>query len=344
MFARVVPTGSGFVIEPATGGHGLHVNGVRAAVRTLAPGDVFGTERFVFRYLEAEWPGAFDAAREAALGDDDTGWAVYVDWLREQGAQQVRLWERPRDVDEHVRWLWPLATFLQDGAVDATFERGRLCGLRVRDPWLTPAALVRRLEEVELEARALRHLAWVTFPFLEGVTMARKLASATRALLSLRAPALETVALGESPGWADGVVEASSWQALRRAFPRLATTADALVSPVAPVRLVACGAAMDRLAASLPMELRAGDSFAFRQTADGRFVLDEAPPRVREDAVRLSQGADGWRVLAPEGRPHVPRPRLNGRPLAFFRLAPGDVVELGPGVALRFERSAPSTG
>ncbi|MBL8922089.1 MAG: hypothetical protein JNJ54_24780 [Myxococcaceae bacterium] len=338
MFARVVPAPGGFVVEPATAGHGLHVNGVRAAVRALGQGDVFGTQRFVFRYLEADWPGAFDRSREASLGDDETGWAVYGDWLKEQGAQQVRLLERPADVDEHARWVWPLATHLQDGAVDAIFERGLLHGLRIRDPWLTPAALVRCLGEVDAETRALRHLAWVTFPFLEGVTLPQKLNSAARALLELRAPSLETLHLGASPRWTEGVIDPSVWRALSRAFPRLSTPTNALLSPTVSARLVACGTAPDRLVASFPMELRAGDSFAFRQSADGRFVIDEGPPRLREDAVRLSQGADGWRVLAPEGRPNVPLPRLNGRPLAFFRLAPGDVIELGPGVALRFER------
>jgi hypothetical protein len=31
-------------------------------------------------------------------------------------------------------------------------------------------------------------------------------------------------------------------------------------------------------------------------------------------------------------------PRLNGRTLPFFRLAPGDVVEFAPTLRLRFER------
>jgi hypothetical protein len=338
VFARVLATSAGFTVEPASGGHGMHVNGVRAAARRLEQGDVFGTDRFVFRYLEADWPGAVDVARESSLEDDATGWAVYADWLREQGSQQVRLFERAADVDEHARWLWPLATQLQDAAVDATFLRGRLDALSVRDPWLTPAGLVQRLTEVDAETRALTRLEWVSFPFLEGATLQQKLHAATTALTALRAPRLETVSFGASSRWSEASAEPSQEAVLRQAFPRLTTRASELVSALTPARLVACGAT-ERFALSLPLELRLGDSFAFRLRADGRFVIDDTPPRVREDAVRLSHGADGWRVLAPEGRPQVPLPRLNGRALAFFRLAPGDVVELTPGVALRFERA-----
>lgn len=259
MFARLRPRDGGFFVEPAAGGQGMHVNGVRADARRLEPGDVFGTERFLFRFLERAWPGPLDLEREASLSeDDDAGWAVYADWLRERGAAQARLLERPADVTEHARWLWPLSTSLQDGAIDATFDRGRLSGLRVRDPWLTPAALVRRLAEVPLETRALRHLRWVSFPFVEGARLTDKLAGVGPVLAGLRAP-LETLDLGACVKLADEVMPHEAWVALSRAFPTLRTTVAELVSAPTRVRLVPLGAAATRFASSMPLPLEDGD-------------------------------------------------------------------------------------
>ena len=83
--------------------------------------------------------------------------------------------------------------------------------------------------------------------------------------------------------------------------------------------------------------LRAGTSVAFRARGEGVVQVRRGPPQLREDAVRVSHGEEGWRVLAPMNRPAVELPRLNGRALPFFRLAPGDLVELVPGLVLRFE-------
>jgi hypothetical protein len=337
-FLRVVPDGDGFRVEPGRGGHGMHLNGLRGATQRLHHGDVFGAQRFVFRFLETEWPGAVDLTHEAALEEaDDAGWAVYGDWLEERGARQAVLVERPTDLDEQVRWLWPLAIELQDARVDATFVHGRLRRLLVRDPMFTPVMLSELLA-LEHETRALAHLSWVEPPWVPGQTLEEKAEVAARDLVALGRPAaLSTLCLGAANGW-PGRVDPTVWRGMQRTFPRLTTTPATLFSVRGQARLVPLDEASRRSLGELGvLELHDRDSFALRPAGD-HFVFRRRPPQLREDAVRLSHGADGWRVLAPLRRPGVVVPRLNGRTLPFFRLAPGDVVEFAPTLRLRFER------
>jgi hypothetical protein len=337
-FLRVVPDGAGFRVEPGRGGHGMHLGGVRGATQRLQHGDIFGAQRFVFRFLETEWPGAFDLTQEAALDEtDDAGWAVYGDWLEEHGARQAVVLERPADVDEQVRWLWPLAIELQEARVDATFAHGRLRALQVRDPMFTPVMLSELLA-LEHETRALSQLSWVEPPWVPGQTLEEKAEVAVRDLVALGRPAaLITLSLGAANGW-PGRVDATVWRGMQRTFPRLRTTAATLFSVRGQARLVPLDEASRRSLGEVGvLELQDRDSFALRPAGD-HFVFRRRPPQLREDAVRVSHGADGWRVLAPLHRPGVTVPRLNGRTLPFFRLAPGDVVEFAPTLRLRFER------
>ncbi len=343
--ARLVPDGQQVRAQPGGGGHPMHVNGVRFAAQPLEHGDVLGVERFVFRFQTGDWPGPVDLAREASLAvTDDDGWAVYADWLTERGSRQAELLRGPIAVDEQARWLWPLAIELQDANVDLTFARGRITTLRVRDPMLLPFSLAEALA-LQPEARALEHLSWVELPWVKGADVDQRLETVLQALMAVGFPrSLKTVHLGHAEPSRPTTL-ARQLLRMKSVFPRLETTVDTLTTPEArpvEVRFVVVDEAGDDVLEGVtrarPLVLREAASVAFRRLGTGRVVLRRGPGQLREDAVRVSQGADGWRVLAPINRPGVELPRLFGRPLAFFRLAHGDVVELVPGLRLRFER------
>lgn len=343
VFLRFIADERGFRAEPGRGGFSMHVNGVRGASSPLAHGDVIGVERFVFRYQTRPWPGPFDAAREATLADDDdAGWAVYADWLVEQGSRQGALFTTEPDVDEQARWLWPLAIELQEARVDALFRHGRVHALTVRDPRLLPVSLAETLA-MGAPVRALRHLSWLQPPQVRGADLADKVAATLGDLAAIgQPPSLETLSLGLTTHW-EGLVDEASLASMHATFPRWRTTAASLLTTqrapgearlelISPVPVV-FGADATQL-----LIIKEGESFSVRLLARGEVLVRRGPPQLREDAVRVSLGHDGCRVLAPINRPRVSLPRLAGRQLAFFHLAPGDVVELVPGLRARFVR------
>jgi uncharacterized protein (TIGR02996 family) len=342
---RLFPDTQGVRAQPGGGGAPMHVNGVRGAEKPLEHGDVLGVERFVFRYQTGDWPGPHDLAREAALAaNDDDGWAVYGDWLAERGSRHAELLRERVAVDEQARWLWPLAVELQDASVDLTFARGAISSLRVRDPMLLPFSLAEALA-LHPEARALEHLTWVELPWVKGADVDQRLETVLQGLMAVGSPrSLKTVHLGPAESSRPTTL-ARQLLRMKSVFPHLETTVETLTTPgprPAEVRFVVVDEAGDDVLEGVtrarPLVLREGASVAFRRLSSGRVVVRRGPPQLREDAVRVSHGADGWRVLAPINRPGVELPRLFGRPLPFFRLAPGDLVELVPGLTLRFER------
>jgi hypothetical protein len=343
VFLRFIADEDGFRAEPGRGGFSMHVNGVRGASSRLAHGDVIGVERFVFRYQTHDWPGPFDAAREATLAEaDDAGWAVYADWLVEQGSRQGALFTSEPDVDEQARWLWPLAIELQDARVDALFRRGRVHALTVRDPRLLPISLTEALALGE-PVRALKHLSWLQPPQVRGSELEDKVAATLRDLAAIGTPpSLETVSLGLTTQW-EGLVDEASLSLVQTTFPRWSTTPASLLTTQrtpgeARLELISPVPVLRGTDATKPLVLKEGESFSVRLLANGEVLVRRGPPQLREDAVRVSLGHDGCRVLAPINRPRVSLPRLGGRQLAFFHLAPGDLVELVPGLRARFVR------
>ncbi len=343
VFLRIVADGDGFRAEPGRGGFSMHVNGVRGASSQLAHGDVIGVERFVFRYQTHDWPGPFDAAREATLSEaDDAGWAVYADWLVEQGSRQGALFTSEPDVDEQARWLWPLAIELQDARVDALFRHGRVHALTVRDPRLLPIALTEALALGEA-VRALKHLSWLQPPQVRGANLEDKVAATLRDLATIGTPpSLETVSLGLTTHW-EGRVDEASLSLVQTTFPRWSTTPASLLTTQrtpgeARLELISPVPVLRGADPTQPLAVKEGESFSVRLLANGEVLVRRGPPQLREDAVRVSLGHDGCRVLAPINRPRVSLPRLGGRQLAFFHLAPGDLVELVPGLRARFVR------
>lgn len=342
-WASVARDGDGWRFEPGRPAWVTHWNGRRGHGGRLAPGDVLKVNDVVLRYAEDEWPGPRDAAVEDALRAapaDDPRWDVYRDWLLDRGSVLGERMVSPADVDETARWLWPLAMDVQDGLVDAQWERGFVRGLVVRG---ASQGLV-RLFEVLTACEALRGLRRLEVVGLQAPGGYQPEAQAKLVLGALRRagglPCLETLHLGVVPSW-DAADVAPSLAAAKSVCPALVTTADSLV------RLAKGGARLewvsaqdharlDGISPAAPMALAAGTSVVFRRAADGAWrALGVAPP-VREDAVRLTHGVSGWMVSSPMPRAGLYQPRLNGRSLPQFRLRDGDEVELVPGLVTRF--------
>ena len=71
-----------------------------------------------------------------------------------------------------------------------------------------------------------------------------------------------------------------------------------------------------------PLAVKEGESFSVRLLANGEVLVRRGPPQLREDAVRVSLGHDGCRVLAPINRPRVSLPRLPTRALPVLTPTP----------------------
>lgn len=345
-WARVQRDDDGWRFEPGRPAWVTHWNGRRGASGRLAPGDVFKVNDVVVRYAESEWPGPRDEAVEASLRTapkDDARWAVYRDWLLDEGSVLGERMVGHASVDETARWLWPLAADVQDGLVDAEWENGFVRGLVVRGTSLGH----NRLFEVLAACDALRFLRRIEVVGLQFPQVQEPEAQAKALLGALyRAgglPTLEQLDLGVVTSW-DASDVAPSLEAAKRVCPSLVTTPETLVRVAqhrgrARLELVSADgddARLSGMSGDAPMVLEAGTSVVFRRAPEGGWrALDVAPP-VREDAVRLTHGVAGWMVSSPMLREGLYQPRLNGRSLAQFRLRHGDEVELVPGLVTRF--------
>lgn len=346
-YARVLPHGDGWSFDPGRPSWVTHLNGKRGASGPLFAGDVMKVNDVVVRYVEDEWPGATSPEQESTLldaGDDDPRWSVYRDWLLERGSLHGERAVQPATLDDTIRWLWPLAPDLHDGLIDAAWRHGFVRALVVRGSSLG----VTRLMEAIVSLDALRLLERLEFVGLVPSVMESPEANAA-GLLRLIArtgapPSLKALSFGVVDAWEPLLVQ-PALDLARKVAPRLPADASALVRLAehpgsAQLQLVeqTGGESLDGLSADHPFELRSGTSVVFRRLADGAWhALDVAPP-VREDAVRLTHGSAGWMVSAPMFREGVHQPRLNGRPLPHFRVRDGDLLELVPGVVMRFAR------
>lgn len=344
-WARVGRDGDGWDFSPGRPAWVTLWNGRRGAGGRLSPGDVVKVNDVVLRYVEDEWPGPRDLATEALLRDappGDARWGVYRDWLLEKGSVLGERMLEKADVDETVRWLWPLAADVQDGLVDARWEDGFVRALVVRGSALGHARLFEVLAQCEALALLRRvEVVGLQWPQVhEAELQARLILGALTRAGGL--PSLEALDLGVVGAW-DAAAVAPALAAAKAVCPRLSTTAEGLVrvSPHAGrARLEWVSADGDARLAGLgdaaPLVLEAGTSVVFRRAPEGGWrALGVAPP-VREDAVRLTHGTAGWMVSSPRPREGLYQPRLNGRALPQFRLKSGDEVELVPGLVTRF--------
>jgi len=185
-------------------------------------------------------------------------------------------------IDEQARWLWPLAVELAEARVEASFRRGRVHSLTVRDPRLRPVALANTLALGDA-VRALRHLSWAQVPSVPSVDLEEKVEELLKELTAIgQPPSLEPLHLGLVSHWSARVPD-PVLTALRATFPRWSTPAEQLLGTMhrpGEARLELLGPAPVLLGGDLswPLVLREGSSFAFRERAGGAVSIRRGPP------------------------------------------------------------------
>jgi hypothetical protein len=341
---RIVPEGSGWRLELGRAAWQVLVNGRGAWSGPLVHGDVLRVGHSTLRFVVRPWPGDRQASIEEALAlaaPGDARWPVYRDWLLDRGAARGELGEPPT-IEDGARWLWSLADLVQKGHLDLGWANGAIRSVTIRKLARRPGPLAWKQAREGLAH--VRHVELVS-----DADTAYRMGPAYLDLLTELAPVLpllETVSFGVVDGWLPDDTLREAHEALQRAAPRLKTSLEALVvvsrrPGAARLELVAEAreGGLVGVTREEPLVLHPGDALSFRRGPGERFIVQRHAARLREDAVRLqhapSQG--GWHVLAPAHRRGVEIPRLNGRPLAGFRLKHDDLVELVPGVIMRFQ-------
>lgn len=287
--------------------HGTWLHGARVLEEELQHGDVFQVmEGQCYRLLLRE-PSAppREPTMEAALRanpDDEQAWSVYADWLLEHG-------EPVASGDGPLSTFGALASEVVNGNLTATWRHGLVRELSFRvleglHAWPAEA----RLSLVE-RTPGLRFVTRVEVDvesfFRRAVHNAEPF---MRALTALNSPLLRTVVLG--PTEFSGPLERAGVDVqLRRPGPATLTLMSEhpgtpVMGPNGELEL----ARPEVLSRPARFELRGISHFTVTPT-DGPWLVEFGG-----------------------------RGRLNGRVAQSATLRGGDVLELAPGVTLRFER------
>ncbi len=328
------------------------VNGVaveKGAQRKVEAGDhLFITGGLVIRFGERPLDPR-DAGLERTVADAldrDANWRVYDDFLLERGAP-------PRPVAGSIRELGPLAFAQVSGAM--TFEWGPHGFLRraqlLRNAVVGTPGLFWHLEQLA-HLRAARFLTQLDIDYFVGTAPAHvdrafessdaTLSAALKVLgnsdfaASLRVLTLGHVAVPQPMGQAS-----ATFEHLRQRWPHLEGGFTSLVHDGARARLEVIEVPSDVAVVGLSV----GESWqlpphaSIGSAADARLRLLGAniPPqlagihRSREGAWSIAaEGVDGMSSGVSSSL------KLNGQTVALAALHGGDVIELLPGLKLRF--------
>ncbi len=343
------------------------LNGERVQDAPLSHRDVLELPGgLVFRYLERPDVEAHSPVLEAQLlahPDDDARWAVWADWLQEQGdALGERVLARePFDPADTARLLGPLASLHARGRLELRWYHGLPYAgvVRQRDRWLeslpeTAAAPVTLLREARA-CRFLRALEVDVASFGSGAWVGEHLAQVLVVLAQGGWPLLETLQVGPVPAGTLEPRHARLLDEVRAALPRLKVTAASLCFDQGPPSLECLAAPHGVLVAPPPGEavpLSPGVTTLVGQTPECA-VRVLAPPGhpCAQVALRVACEDGQWWLtdLSAEAREvlagDVERPlRINGRPGTDVQVRGGDLVEAAPGLLFRFLRAPVATG
>jgi uncharacterized protein (TIGR02996 family) len=305
----------------------LRHNGARVTNAELEHADLLEVGSLLLRFLLRETVDERDETMEAAIRaapDDAARYGVYADWLIDRGVLLGERLARPR-YEGSGKWLGRLARPWAEGELELAW----FCGVPVR-------AVVRRLESTgrELEEvvalmrreplfRFLRALEVDLESLAQGAEVERGLAAVELATLSDAFPLLARVTLGPLTRALELPVLAVGTTVVRSpAFTRL----EVLTVPASLSVTPGPGA---RLTLSPSTRTLVG------QTSECalRVVAPETHPASRL-AVRFTHD-EVWRVESLL-RTTDGLVRVNGHDCLRAVLRPGDVLELTPGLLVRF--------
>lgn len=353
MHCRLEKLGHHWVLHDVAGVWGTYLNGRRVlATQVLRHQDVIELKGAIaFRYLDRPPQELQRPELEAAIAADpfdETAWAIYGDWLNENGsalAEQVTGDDTP---EQRARWLGPLARSWLEGELELEWRHGHVVRavLRRLQEYLVPRPEV--LLTLLLEAPCARFLQSVEVDLsvtndARGPARDKMAVALARALgRSWGAVGLKSFTFGPATRWkpSGGVYAALAAAAKRR--PRLEA------APGHWVRRVE-GAALELVAH--PPELRAaaqvGQRFALpldgTATVSPRnnALLKLLPSKALQpfaEAFVVQHLYDVWTVSPPGPETFLlcSQLKVNGRQRRAQCLRHGDLIELYPGLELRF--------
>jgi uncharacterized protein (TIGR02996 family) len=317
--------------------------------QALFPDDVIrlGQTQLVFRQEALGNDGPWLEALQGAP-DDDAAWLVYADWLLERGdALGDRLVNaRAGQRLNHQPWLGPLWPAYVSGALELEWRLGMVAKATVRSIAGQLPINYRQVVSALFGSRVGRLVRSLTVDVLRlespgPAEEVGRLEEAAQVLVDLpHVPTtLEHISLGYA--FRPRAQLVVPWPlALRKRLPRLAE---------APLFLNARGARLTQVQVSdvarfvgLTGTTRALTDLTRLRKGERRDIHLETPPGMPFIASDgnpcfFAPSEGGWSLTAGRLRGEV---RVNGRNDAFFRLLPGDTIEVLGAGSLRFELAA----
>jgi uncharacterized protein (TIGR02996 family) len=300
--------------------------GERVHDAELLHGDVFEVPWGVcFRLLLREPIEVRDADMERAIieqPDDDERWAVYADWLQEQGAPLGERLANPNAADDR-RWLGVLACFAGRGEMHVEWAHGlpSRVVMRCLGTWRSEVSWEFRLATLlrTSQFRFLRSLEIDVGSFLRESSRARWGKRLLQAIGPEALPLLERVAIGPGATPHDAHTLEESLAARRAHHPRFATTTATLFLPWRPASLTH---GEKRFPLSAAVTFHVGPPNA------------DLPLGAGCPALGIALLQDRWRLTVDrQVRTEV---KINGIACTSAQLRAGDVIEPMPGVELHF--------
>lgn len=350
---RLQKLGHHWVLHDVAGVWGTYLNGSRLlATSVLKHQDVIELKGAVaFRYLAEAPRELLYAPLEAPLCEnplDETAWAVYADWLAENGSELAEQVTAEPTPELQARWLGPLARLWHDGELEVSWRHGHVvrATLRRLQEYLVPKPEV--IVSLLLEAPAFRFLQSlevdlsVQADLRPGAREKFALAVVRAVTRSWGAPGLKRFSLGPAMVWRPSAQVLQAFEALKKKRPSLQSTPETMVRR-------SSGAALE-LSGSTPevrVEGKAGQRFplpgdgvalvAPRNNALVRLLPSRSVQPFAE-AFIVQHLRDVWTVAPPGPETFLlcTELKVNGQKRRAQCLRHGDTIELWPGLELRF--------
>jgi len=309
-------------------GFEVRLNGRVTGGGALQTGDVLDGGQPLFRFVDADWPGArlhrLDE-QTLASSDDDSLALVYRDWALEHGSPIAEVLRRPVPRAEQARHLFALAREVSAGVVDAHFAGPFVRRVVVRDPELQLPGFVDALSRCAAKSPHLHTVRAVGLWNDDGAQLALLLARAN-ALAGLT-----HLEAGHRGAWA--LADFRDADTLHDEPRRLATVTSPREGPARPVMLEVVDwdgwTSVEPLTRQRWLVLEADTSLIATDDGAALSAFDASAP------VSLLR-RDDWVLQVLPSVPPTLQPSWNGEPLHGKRgVGLEEPFELIPGLRCR---------